>query len=276
MHRGRRGLLTPKKRREGVVWNGGVSLVSRAASRGAGWKEPLSMPHKALRGDVPLPMRAYNARREQAHTPLVHADSRKAQGGDGRHTEGGRSSSGAQTAELLPPSGTAGGTRQGTREGESGGEGGGDFGFGFASGGFAYGEMGRASPPLAPPGGGARGSALSASSPGSSVSHPASTLRGSIGAGSRPATESPGPATPGGGRGTSIDESEGSRLEQVGTSIPRWQGEGELSTPLASRRGKGGSPPPPFSWATRRRRRMGGGILLLIVRLIRSHGLMQP
>ena len=47
------------------------------------------MPHKALRGDVPLPMRAYNARREQAHTPLVHADSRKAQGGDGRHTEGG-------------------------------------------------------------------------------------------------------------------------------------------------------------------------------------------
>ena len=102
------------------------------------------MPHKALRGDVPLPMRAYNARREQAHTPLVHADSRKAQGGEtGDTRRGGRSSSGAQTVELLPPSGTAGGTRQGTREGESGGEGGGDFGFGFASGGFAYGEMGR-------------------------------------------------------------------------------------------------------------------------------------
>ena len=46
------------------------------------------MPHKALRGDVPLPMRAYNARRQQAHTPLVHADSRKAQGGR-RETHGG-------------------------------------------------------------------------------------------------------------------------------------------------------------------------------------------
>ena len=172
---------------------GGLSRLA-PASRGAGWKEPLSMPHKALRGDVPLPMRAYNARREQAHTPLVHADSRKAQGGEtGDTRRGGRSSSGAQTVELLPPSGTAGGTRQGTREGESGGEGGGDFGFGFASGGFAYGEMGRASPPLAPPGGGARGSALSASSPGSSVSHPASS--GSIGAGSRSAIESPAPAT---------------------------------------------------------------------------------
>lgn len=120
-------------------------------------------------------------------------------------------------------------------------------------------RQGRASPPLGPPGGGARGSALSASSPGSSVSHPASTLRGSIGAGSRPATESPGPATPGGGRGTSIDESEGSRLEQGRDIHTSMAGRGRAIDPFSVEEGQGGVPPSPLQLGHEEEEEDGGG-----------------
>ena len=89
---------------------------------------------------------------------------------------------------------------------------------------------------------------------------PHKALRGDVPLPMSPlATDSPGPATPGCGRGTSIDESEGSRLEQGRDIHTSMAGRGRAIDPFSFEEGQGGVPPSPLQLGHEEEEEDGGG-----------------